>query len=112
MTTSLDHRFNHTAEMLHGEAGSSAEEAAPEPEKGELLINPRYHFHRPMAVLRADALDRREKIDVLQGWAEDLLEESQPVSRTFQTDPAYSRKELEEIRSVLEELGRRQLKAA
>jgi hypothetical protein len=74
------------------------------PKKGEVLINPRYHFHRPRAVLRAEVLDRQEKIDVLQDWEKDLREEKQPGTRTFRADPSAVGSELGEVRSALERL--------
>ena len=105
MNKRYNHRFPHVAAAPIGQRASSAENVGLKPEKSEVLINPRYHFHRPLAVMDSEVLDRQEKIEVLREWAADLREESQQASRTFQVDRLASREDLEEIRSALRRLS-------
>jgi hypothetical protein len=100
MTTSPGYCLTHVVSAQDNKLASAAGVASAKPEKNEVLINPRYHFNRPLAVLRSELLDSQEKIDVLEGWAEDLREESQPISCTFGVDPMVNRRALKEIRSA------------
>ena len=112
MPRPLNHRSTQVAATSDEQSTSTAETPAPTPDKGEILINPRYHFNSPLAVLQAGQLDRQEKIDVLSEWAADLLEERENFSRTFQMNQSAGSRELEEIQSALTQLSTRLPKAA
>lgn len=116
MFSSVDHRLTHPAPalaaVLEDERDSVSSESALESEKGELLINPRYHFDRPSAVLRSPVLNHEEKIDVLKSWADSLWTERQPALVPFQVNPLAGSKELDEVAGVLAQLHALRLKAA
>ena len=91
------------------------EQQEQQPVHGEidLIVNPRYHFTTPQAVLEAEGLTGSEKQLILAAWEEELANEIYQDERMPQTryGEFMEPEELEAVRRALRRVARRQIAA-